>query len=487
MSFRAIAVAICLMVSTEVIAASEQPERSGDAASRSGATTGLTGIVYCQAFEVSPKTIRAEGLLNSQIVTVKALPEGCYTNYYTAFWSAYSNEDWLRASPSGGQGSGATAILWAPNTRSTTRRGIVKVAGTEVEVVQPPSGIDPPCTRYEVLPSIISAAPEAGSAEVRIRGVYPAGCNSNWSALNQTSWLSVTPTSGDESNVKVKVSWTRNESGARRKGSVWIAGITVNVTQEASPVCPAGELCLANGRFSVVVSWKDFSGRRGTAMPVVLTRDSGYFWFFDEENVELVFKVVDGRQLNGHWWLFYGALSNVEYTVSVRDQITGAERRYFNPSGDFASAADTTAFKDSLSGGNEERSVEVDEPTTLGAAGAAAFGCVADATHLCLRDGRFRVRVSWRDFQGQRGEGVAAPLTSDTGYFHFFNRENVEVVVKILDGVAFNRRYWVFFGSLSNVEYVVTVTDLATGAEKNYINEAGSFGSVGDTEAFPAP
>jgi hypothetical protein len=55
-------------------------------------------------------------------------------------------------------------------------------------------------------------------------------------------------------------------------------------------------------------------------------------------------KVLDGRAANGHFWVFYGALSNVEYTVLVRDTVTGAVRTYQNPPGQLASRADTEAF-----------------------------------------------------------------------------------------------------------------------------------------------
>ena len=70
----------------------------------------------------------------------------------------------------------------------------------------------------------------------------------------------------------------------------------------------------------------------------------GTFWFFDPANVEVVAKVLDARALNGKWWFFFGALSNVEYTITVTDTATGATRTYRNPAGQFASAGDTAAF-----------------------------------------------------------------------------------------------------------------------------------------------
>ena len=83
----------------------------------------------------------------------------------------------------------------------------------------------------------------------------------------------------------------------------------------------------------------------GTGQAVPLAGgDTGYFWFFDASNVEVVLKVLDGRTLNGKFWVFYGALSDVEYTLTVTDTETGTVKTYTNPKGRLASVADTRAF-----------------------------------------------------------------------------------------------------------------------------------------------
>jgi hypothetical protein len=51
-----------------------------------------------------------------------------------------------------------------------------------------------------------------------------------------------------------------------------------------------------------------------------------------------------GRPVNSKFWTFYGVLSNVEYTVTVTDTRTGTVKTCKNPSGRFASMADTNAF-----------------------------------------------------------------------------------------------------------------------------------------------
>jgi len=115
---------------------------------------------------------------------------------------------------------------------------------------------------------------------------------------------------------------------------------------------------------------------------------------------------------------------------------------------------------------------------------AAAATCAPTATSLCLNGGRFRAEVSWRDFAGNKGVGQAIAMTADTGYFWFFNAANVELVVKVLDGRALNKDFWVFYGALSTVEYQLKVTDTVTGRTSYYFNPANNLASVADTSAL---
>lgn len=112
--------------------------------------------------------------------------------------------------------------------------------------------------------------------------------------------------------------------------------------------------------------------------------------------------------------------------------------------------------------------------------------CTADGNTVCIGDNdRFAVEVTWEDFEGNTGEGRAAALqTGDTGSLYFFNPGNVELVVKAIDGRQGNGNFWIFFGSLTNVAFDMTVTDTDSGLTKVYSNPAGNFSSVGDTEAF---
>jgi hypothetical protein len=153
----------------------------------------------------------------------------------------------------------------------------------------------------------------------------------------------------------------------RRKGA-WTSALVAAAclwaaALQAAPCAPGTTtLCLSGSRFKVQVSWKDFQDRTGSGQAVALKPDTGYFWFFSDSNVELIVKVLDARALNGHFWVFYGALSNVEYELTVRDSETGDVRIYDNPAGQFANTGDTLAFPPDAS----LRSLSLDVPLDLG-------------------------------------------------------------------------------------------------------------------------
>ena len=113
-----------------------------------------------------------------------------------------------------------------------------------------------------------------------------------------------------------------------------------------------------------------------------------------------------------------------------------------------------------------------------------AAPCAQSPTTLCLGGGRFAVEVDWRDPFGNAGQGFAEMRDDLWGTFWFFDRENLEIAVKLIDGTAVNGHWWVFSASLSNVDYTLRVTDTATGRVALYENPQGTFASRGDTAAF---
>ncbi|MEM6702035.1 MAG: hypothetical protein AAGA81_02650 [Acidobacteriota bacterium] len=110
-------------------------------------------------------------------------------------------------------------------------------------------------------------------------------------------------------------------------------------------VADAQTLCLNRDRFEIKVDFATPQGDSGAAGAVKLADDSGYVWFFDQNNVEAVFKVLDGCLINQNYWFFAGGLTNVAVDVTVRDSVTGFQQVYRNPQGTlFQPIEDTSAF-----------------------------------------------------------------------------------------------------------------------------------------------
>jgi hypothetical protein len=116
-----------------------------------------------------------------------------------------------------------------------------------------------------------------------------------------------------------------------------------------------------------------------------------------------------------------------------------------------------------------------------------SFGvCVDTPFALCLDNQRFQVSVGYKTSENASlSPGQAVPLRADSGLFWFFNANNLELLVKVLDGCGLNQRHWVFFAATTNVGYTLTVTDTSTGAVKTYTNPLNTLAQArADTDAF---
>ena len=107
----------------------------------------------------------------------------------------------------------------------------------------------------------------------------------------------------------------------------------------------ATTLCVGNGRFSVSADWSTPDGLSGHGNAAKLTDDSGYFWFFQPSNIELVVKVLNGCGINNAYWVFASGLTNVQVVLTVKDEQTSALYTRTNAQGvAFIPVQDTMAF-----------------------------------------------------------------------------------------------------------------------------------------------
>lgn len=324
----------------------------------------------------------------------------------------------------------------------------------------------------------VSAAINGGSNKITQRRDVISGSGN----AGSTSALDLRFGVGRATSADVTVRWPSGRV-SRLAGTPTNRFLTIRERDSAFS-CSAGAktLCLRNGRFKAEVDWHNpANGQRGEGFAVADPggNSAGHFWFFDSQNLEVSVKVLDGRPINGHFWVYHGAATGLHYSLRVTDTTNGTVKVFEKTGSSLCGGADTGAFT-STSGvrGVNVVSIRKALKDDAGMDFAAQAACTTTSTQACLLGNRFRVQVK-RGGVNQR----AFKLTGQTGSFWFFSADNPEVVVKVIDGRALNGKFWVLYGSMTDQVYQVVVTDTATGSSKTYNSTVGSCGRA-DTAAF---
>ncbi len=137
-------------------------------------------------------------------------------------------------------------------------------------------------------------------------------------------------------------------------GSVNVAAVVGTVDEPTDVVPNNGSVSgpqptaalINRDRFRVTLDWSGFDDPGGAAFVSDLgTDDSALFYFLDPENLEILVKVIDACDFNDHYWVFYAAATDVEFTLTVTDTLNGTENQYTNPLGQLGGGInDTSAF-----------------------------------------------------------------------------------------------------------------------------------------------
>lgn len=272
--------------------------------------------------------------------------------------------------------------------------------------------------------------------------------------------------------------------------------------------------CSLNRRFRVRVEWQtatsngnarvmSFSGQRAES------DQSNFWWFFNPENFEMGVKMVDACSFNDSFWVFVSGLTNQAFTVTILDTETGQIRRYSNPLNTYPRTIGAT---DGISGFDCTPGAGLQAPAPspaevkqflaehdtdpLGSffsgvepSSATAGPCTPSDTKACALNGRFQVEVDWAtanssgqakvmSFSGQRAE------SDQSSFWWFFDPENFEMGVKMVNACSFNNSYWVFVSGLTNQSFNVKIKDLLNGNERHYSNPLNQYPrTVGATDA----
>ena len=234
-------------------------------------------------------------------------------------------------------------------------------------------------------------------------------------------------------------------------------------------------LCFEDRRFKAELSWLDpWTGQSGVGKSATHpdTDNTGFFWFYDNDNLEVGVKVLDGGSINNQFWVYHGAMTTLNYTLTVEDTQTGATKVYEKTAPAPCGGGDINAFPQSLS---MLGTLSETEPTPYASSSST---CTDGDRHFCLLSNRFKVQVKYNGIPQ-----FTRKLSDMAGDSYFFSEDNREVFVKMIDGGGANGKFWAFFGSMTDQNYNVIVTDTLTGIYRSYYPPAPNCGLV-DTGAF---
>jgi hypothetical protein len=97
-------------------------------------------------------------------------------------------------------------------------------------------------------------------------------------------------------------------------------------------------LCIENkpgdGRFQLTVDFNHAGRAPGSGQASIGTlgiAHGGSFWFFSQDNPEILVKVLNACAINHKFWVFVSAGTNVGFNLHLLDTVTSATRTYSNP------------------------------------------------------------------------------------------------------------------------------------------------------------
>ncbi len=123
------------------------------------------------------------------------------------------------------------------------------------------------------------------------------------------------------------------------KADPWSDAGATDGDKSGSCVSGPQTVCLLDDRFEVKVM-HDGAARNGRE----LNDQSGDFYFFSLHNREIMVKMLDARDHEGYFWMFYASMTTEDHQVIVTDTVTGVVRTY-SPPGELCGVLDLQAFQ----------------------------------------------------------------------------------------------------------------------------------------------
>lgn len=229
------------------------------------------------------------------------------------------------------------------------------------------------------------------------------------------------------------------------------------------------------------------------------SRESGLLYFFDQDNAEVLVKVLDACAINGHRWVFVAPVTTLAFNLYIDETATEERWTHRNPKGDptAITASDIEAFPceplgvSTASNGHAGGAlgvelVEAGFPSTSASASTKPDAVVTSRPDVSLA--RPPSAVVQPIGGGEATDCEPQPVAELRGYtvnmcieypkdgeavveaaknydldseqsaiLYFFDRNNAEVLVKVLNGCGINNHRWVFVAPVTTLAFNITI------------------------------
>ena len=224
------------------------------------------------------------------------------------------------------------------------------------------------------------------------------------------------------------------------------------------------------------------------------SRESGVLYFFDRDNSEVLVKVLDACAVNGHRWVFVAPVTTLAFNLYVEEIGSGKPPwKHRNPKGDQTATtkSDLQAFPcgaagsstTAAAGGDGIHGVDLVDagfeavpgtavsstsvvstlqpPVPVAQAISGGEGTDCEPQQVLELRGGYTVNMCVEYLKDGEAVVVGAKdyeLDSEqSAILYFFDRNNAEVLIKVLDGCAINKHRWVFVAPVTSLAFNLTV------------------------------
>lgn len=173
-------------------------------------------------YGLSPTSANFDSAAHTGSFSISAQSSSCQ-------WTARSNSSWITiTSGSSGSGAGTVNYSLAGNTSSSQRTGTITAAGMTFTVRQAAAVTPPPtaCT-YGISNDVVYN----GDVHTGTVSVSTSSSNCTWTAVSNTSWITITAGSSGTGPGTVYYSIEKNSRIFHRTGTLTIAGKTYTIRQ----------------------------------------------------------------------------------------------------------------------------------------------------------------------------------------------------------------------------------------------------------------